>query len=119
MIKYVKRYCLCYFGINISHSVYHPIRYIPFGISRLVYSIRCKYILFGINMFHSIFFGERAHCNFGKVVFTLSVAPTVSCAAEQSFSILRRPKTNLRSTMRQDRLSIWQYYVLNVLMSTD
>ena len=54
---------------------------------------------------HSISFGERACCNFGKAVFILRVAPTVSCATEQSFSILRRPKTNLRSTMGQNCLS--------------
>ena len=54
---------------------------------------------------HPIFFGERARCNFGKVVIILSVAPTVLCYAEQSFSVLRRLKTNLRSTMGQDYLS--------------
>ena len=54
---------------------------------------------------HSIFFGERFHCNFGEVAFILGVAPTASCAAEQSFSVLQRPKTDLRNTMGQDRLS--------------
>ena len=54
---------------------------------------------------HPIFFGEKGCCNFGKVFVILSVAPTISCSAEQSFSVLRRPKTNLRSITGQDRHS--------------
>ena len=38
-------------------------------------------------------------------IFILSVIPTVSCSAERSFSVLRRPKANLKSTMGQDCLS--------------
>ena len=54
---------------------------------------------------HPIFFGNRAGCNLGNNVVILSVTPTVSCSDEQSFSILRRPKTNLRSIMEQYLLS--------------
>lgn len=54
---------------------------------------------------YPIFLGERAQCNFGKTAVNLSVTPTVSCSDEQSFSILRRPKTNLRSIMEQYLLS--------------
>ena len=54
---------------------------------------------------HPVFFGNRAGCNLGNNVVILSVAPTVSCSDEQSFSILRRPKTNLRSIMEQYLLS--------------
>ena len=39
------------------------------------------------------------------IVVILSVAPTVFCSAEQPFSILRRPKANLRSIMGQDLFS--------------
>ena len=55
-------------------------------------------------LFHPIFFGDRVCFNFGNNVFILSAAPTVSCSAEQSFSILQRPKTNLRSIMEQHLL---------------
>ena len=54
---------------------------------------------------YPIFFGERARCNFRKVVVILSIVPTVSSSLEQSFRVLQRSKTNLRSTMEQDRLS--------------
>ena len=54
---------------------------------------------------HTIFFGERTCWNFEKVVVILSVIPTASCSTERSFSFLRRPKANLRSTMEQDHLS--------------
>ena len=54
---------------------------------------------------HPFFFGDRARCNFGEIVVILSVTPTVSCSAEQSFSILQRLKTTLRSIMGQDLLS--------------
>ena len=54
---------------------------------------------------HPTFFGERARCNFGKVVVIFNVTSTVSCSAEQSFGVLRRPTTNLRSVMGQDHLS--------------
>ena len=53
---------------------------------------------------HPFFFGDRARYNFGEIVVILSVTPTVSCSAEQSFSILQRPKTTLRSIMGQDLL---------------
>ena len=54
---------------------------------------------------HPIFFDERACCYFGNIVVILHIAPTVSCSAEQSLIFLGRPKTNLRSTMEQVRLS--------------
>ena len=54
---------------------------------------------------HPIFFGERVRWYFGKVVVILNVIPTVSCSAERSFSVLRRPKTSLKSTLGQDCLS--------------
>ena len=54
---------------------------------------------------HLIFFGGRARWNFGKVVAILSIIPTASCSAERLLSVLWRPKTNLRSTMGQDRLN--------------
>ena len=54
-------------------------------------------------LYDPILFGEKARRNFGKFVI-LSVAPTVPCYAEQSFSVLWKPKTNLRSTMGQDYL---------------
>ena len=65
---------------------------------------------FGINVSQSIigstnFFGERVRWNFGKVVVFLRVKPTVPCSDERSFSVLQRPKTNLRRTKEQDRLS--------------
>ena len=40
-----------------------------------------------------------------KVCTILTTIPATSCSAERSFSDLRRIKTYLRSTMRQDRLS--------------
>ena len=40
-----------------------------------------------------------------KVASILATIPATSCSAERSFSALRRIKTFLRSTMRQDRLS--------------
>ena len=46
-----------------------------------------------------VVFGEGAHWNSEKVVVILSVIPTVSCSTERSFSVLQRPKTNLRSAM--------------------
>ena len=51
---------------------------------------------------HPISFGERALRTFGKVVIILSDLPTVYCSAERSFSVLRRPKTNLKSTLVQN-----------------
>ena len=45
-----------------------------------------------------------ARWNFGKVVVIFRVTPTVSSSAEQSFSVLRRPKTNLKSTKAGNRL---------------
>ena len=39
-----------------------------------------------------------------KVASILATIPATSCSAERSFSALRRIKTFLRSTMRQDRL---------------
>lgn len=42
---------------------------------------------------------------FYKVCSILTTIPATSCSAERSFSDLRRIKTYLRSTMRQDRLS--------------
>ena len=54
---------------------------------------------------HPIFFEERAGCNFGKIVVILRVARTISSSTEKSLRALRRPKTNLRSTMGQDHLS--------------
>ena len=38
--------------------------------------------------------GKRARWNLGKVVVIVSVIPTVSCSAERSQSVLRRPKTD-------------------------
>ena len=67
MINYMKRNCLCYFGLGY------------------------------------IFFGERAGCNLGKL--SSFAVRTFSCSIEHSFSIMGRPKTNLRSTMGQDPLS--------------
>ena len=52
-----------------------------------------------------MFYVERARWNFGKAVVIYSVILTVSYSAEPSFSVLRRPKTNLKSTMGQDYLS--------------
>ena len=43
--------------------------------------------------------------HFAKVVRIFNVIPATSCAAERSFSALRRLKTYIRSTMGQDRLS--------------
>ena len=40
--------------------------------------------------------------NFGKVVAILNIIPATSCFAERSFSVLRKLKTYLRSTMGQD-----------------
>ena len=40
-----------------------------------------------------------------KALKILAVIPATSCAAERSFSSLRRLKTYLRNTMAQDRLS--------------
>ena len=40
-----------------------------------------------------------------KVASILATIPATLCAAERSFSALRRIKTFLRSTMGQDRLS--------------
>ena len=40
-----------------------------------------------------------------KVVVIFSVIPTASYSSERSFSVLGRPKTNLRSTMGHDSLS--------------
>ena len=77
MIKYVEINCLSYFGINVFQS----------------------YIV------SSNFFGERACWKFGKVSVIFSVISTVSYSAERSFSVLRRPKTNLKSTMGQDCFS--------------
>ena len=54
---------------------------------------------------HPIFFGERARWKFGKVAVIFSVISTVSYSAERSFSVLRRPKTNLKSTMGQNCFS--------------
>ena len=54
---------------------------------------------------HPNFFGERARWKFGKVAVIFSVISTVSYSAERSFSLLRRQKTNLKSTMGQDCFS--------------
>ena len=43
---------------------------------------------------HPIFFRQRAHWNFAKVVIILSVISTVSCSTERSLSDLWRPKTD-------------------------
>ena len=51
------------------------------------------------------FLGERARWNFGKVVAIFSVIPTVFCFPARWYSVLRRPKTNLKSTIGQDCLS--------------
>ena len=56
-------------------------------------------------MSHPNFFDERARWNFWKVVFMLSVLPTVCCSGERLFRVFSRLKTNLRRTMGQDRLS--------------
>ena len=40
-----------------------------------------------------------------KAIKIYSVIPATSCSSERSFSCLRRLKTYLRSTMKQDRLS--------------
>ena len=62
-------------------------------------------VFFGINVSQNIIVSSNSfRCNFGEVVVILSVAPTVSCSVEQSFSVLRRPKRNLRSIVGQDRL---------------
>ena len=45
-----------------------------------------------------------ARWNFGENVVIFRVTPTVSSSAEQSLSVLRRPKTNLRSTKAGNRL---------------
>lgn len=44
-----------------------------------------------------------ARWNFGENVVIFRVTPTVSSSAEQSLSVLRRPKTNLRSTKAGNR----------------
>ena len=54
---------------------------------------------------HPISFGERVLRTFEKVVIIHSVLPTVYCSAEHSFSVLRRPKTNLKITLVQNCLS--------------
>ena len=51
---------------------------------------------------HQIFFAERGHRNFGKIAVIFSGMPTVYCSSGRSFSVLRRPKTTPRSTMRQE-----------------
>ena len=65
-------------------------------------------------------FWERARWNFWKIVDILSVIPTFSCSTERSFGVLRRPKTNLKSTMGQDCLShLALLCIERAFMSTD
>ena len=74
MIK-LRKNCLSYFGINVSQSI----------------------------IVSYIFFGQRLRWIFGKVVIILSVIATVSCSADRSFSILRRPETKLRIILGKGR----------------
>ena len=43
--------------------------------------------------------------NIRKMLICIMVLPVTSCEAERSFSVLRRIKTYLRTTMTQDRLN--------------
>ena len=63
-------------------------------------------------LFHPVYFGERGRWNFGKVAVILSVISSVSCSAERSFSVFRRPKTNNGAVSPQSS-------VLNMLMSIE
>jgi len=54
--------------------------------------------------------------NFRKMLIHTMVLPVTSCEAERSFSALRRIKTYLRSTMKQERLT--GLALLNVHNST-
>lgn len=44
-----------------------------------------------------------ARWNFSKVAVIFRATPSVSSSAEQSFSVLRKPKTNLRCTKAGNR----------------
>ena len=58
-----------------------------------------------------MFFLRKSRCNFGKVFVILSVAPTAFCSVEQSYSVLRKPKTNhgAGSPQSSGTIMYWMY----------